>query len=438
MIKRPAIAVLASLLLFPGVASAEAAPLEPDEWGVRAPMPSPREALAAASAADGRIFTFGGLTPEPWTGGAEAVFAYSPSRGTWDRHADLPTPRSHLAATTGTDGLLYTVGGYADPTTPDGMFSVTGAFEAYDPETDRWTALPSLPSARLDPAAVTAADGRIVVIGGYDGTTSGAVDIYDPATGQWSSGAPMPFARQQHAAAAGDDGRIYVAGGRSLTGGGFATGTLQIYDPRTDTWSAGPDMTHARYAASAVAAEGRIYVMGGGMFFTETTVEAYDPPSDAWSLVAPMPTPRFFFGAALGVDGLIYTAGGYEMSSGWHRTLEVYRPLPGAAPSLPSAPGNLATTPGSPTGTVRITWDTPEAVTPVSSYTIYRGADPAGLEPVGTVDGAVTAFTDTGLAKRAGSSAYYAVSATNVAGEGPPSEAVCSSTKRVDKTACGG
>lgn len=57
------------------------------------------------------------------------------------------------------DGVVFLPGGLG----PDRALDT---FEAYDPEHDRWQALPSLPQA-VHHAGVAAADGRLFVTGGY-------------------------------------------------------------------------------------------------------------------------------------------------------------------------------------------------------------------------------------------------------------------------------
>ena len=42
------------------------------------------------------------------------VDAYNPTTNTWTQVASLPTDRRELAATTGIDGTIYAIGGYKD------------------------------------------------------------------------------------------------------------------------------------------------------------------------------------------------------------------------------------------------------------------------------------------------------------------------------------
>ena len=90
-------------------------------------------------------------------------------------------------------------------------------------------------------------DGVIYVMGGARDVTGfnygppvPDVVAYDPMTGEWTSKSPMDVGVRGAAGAVGDDGRFYVFGGVNDTV--LASRMTQIYDPATDTWSAGTDV----------------------------------------------------------------------------------------------------------------------------------------------------------------------------------------------------
>lgn len=92
------------------------------------------------------------------------------------------------------------------------------ANEVYDPITDKWNVLQSMPSKRggLTSAAV---NGTIYVFGGEEpGGTFNNNEKYNPKTNTWTSDTPMPTARHGLAAVAVDD-KIYVIGGGPEPGG---------------------------------------------------------------------------------------------------------------------------------------------------------------------------------------------------------------------------
>ncbi len=68
--------------------------------------------------------------------------AYDPATNTWSTRAPMPTARTLLAAATGPDGLTYVFGGL--PAGP----GVLNTVEAYDPVTNTWRTVPSMPTVR--------------------------------------------------------------------------------------------------------------------------------------------------------------------------------------------------------------------------------------------------------------------------------------------------
>jgi N-acetylneuraminic acid mutarotase len=137
----------------------------------------------------------------------------------------------------------------------------------------------------------------------------GTVEEYDPASNTWRERSAMPTPRN-HAAIGVVNGKIYVIGGRvgaAFIGLASDISVVEEYDPATDQWS-GPRarMPIARSAIGAGVDGGRIYVAGGEyqdphMMATFRAVEAYDPASNTWTEMPPMPVSRH--GLAVGVIG---------------------------------------------------------------------------------------------------------------------------------------
>lgn len=147
---------------------------------------------------------------------------------------------------------------------------------------------------------------------------------------------PDPIARFSSAVTTGPDGRIYAFGGHYQGGSYVPLAHAEVLDPSTDTahapaWKALPPMPTARAGASAVVASGpdgrpRIFVIGGYAYATPlATVEVYDPEMHTWAAGRSMATPRGYFAAATGHDGLIYAIGGYNGAQAL-AVVEVYDP----------------------------------------------------------------------------------------------------------------
>jgi hypothetical protein len=85
------------------------------------------------------------------------------------------------------------------------------------------------------------------------------------------------------------------------------------------------------FLGSAVAYDGKIYVIGGSSGFCVplSTVEVYDPATNRWITKASMPTARWAFGTVMH-GGKIYAAGGDTACNGAYsvsNATEEYDPL---------------------------------------------------------------------------------------------------------------
>jgi N-acetylneuraminic acid mutarotase len=186
-----------------------------------------------------------------------------------------------------------------------------------------------MPTAR-SALAVGVVEGKIYVIGGL--TTRGAaplgtVEAYDPVTDTWEPKSAMPTPRGA-AGASVVNGKIFVIGGSLQPPSGPALSVVETYDPQTDTWAQRPSMPTARAGLGCVAVQGRIYAIGGqnGSMIL-ATVEEYDPATDTWATWADMwstdpaiPTRRWALSASE-VNGRIYAIGGAAFNQAPYLTL---------------------------------------------------------------------------------------------------------------------
>jgi N-acetylneuraminic acid mutarotase len=201
-----------------------------DSWKALASMPTARLA-AVATVVDGKIYVIGGASVHPGAKLAsiglgtphrslDANEAYDPAINKWETQSPLPTARNHAAAGV-VNGKIYVIGGRlgaADVT--EG--SNSDVVEQFDPEKNSWGALGlRMPIARSGMGWATYQN-RIYIAGGeildaHMFAAIRAVEAYDPATNQWSSLPTMPTARHGvNVAVVGN--RLYVIGGH-LQGG---------------------------------------------------------------------------------------------------------------------------------------------------------------------------------------------------------------------------
>src|SRR5207245_2149860 len=100
---------------------------------------------------------------------------------------------------------------------------------------------------------------------------------------------------------------------------------VEMYTPRTNKWTTLPSMSEARQMlGAAVAADGRIFAIGGSHYGVTNLVEVYTLRTRTWTKVAPMLTAREGLAVAVGADGRIYAMGGRNDNDGFFSTVEAY------------------------------------------------------------------------------------------------------------------
>ncbi len=197
-----------------------------------------------------------------------------------------------------------------------------------------WVPKPSMPTARRELAAGVV-NGILYALGGTSGTSSsgdllGTVEAYDPMTNTWAQAFPMPTARKRLAVGV-VNGILYAIGGIGVSGTQVLS-TVEAYDPMTNTWTTKAPMPTGLYDHAIGVVDGVLYVMGGSDSSSgnsSTTVLAYDPTANTWATKASMPTSRT--GHSVGVvSGMLYAVGGLMGGNGLTptvlATVEAYDP----------------------------------------------------------------------------------------------------------------
>jgi len=189
---------------------------------------------------------------------------------------------------------------------------------------DSWRIVASMPTARTLLGVATATNGKIYAIGGKNNSNElGTVEEYDPATNTWTTKANMPTPRQNLSVTAASNGKVYAIGGEIHHDPASAFNTVEEYDPATNTWTTKANMPTPRGWFGSAYSNGKIYAIGGmNSTGSLSTVEAYDPATNTWTTCASMPTARWPVGVAATSNGKIYAIGGDGYS-----TVEEYDPV---------------------------------------------------------------------------------------------------------------
>lgn len=225
-----------------------------DAWTTKAPMPTARNALAAA-AVGGKIYAIGG-----WTGteNTPKVERYDPATDTWSEVSPMNAAKSGLAAAA-VGGKIYALGG--------------DTMEVYDPHADTWTVTASTNWAPRWWLGAAGMHGKLYAVGGsLSGDPANLADlydtaqVYDPDHDAWETLAPLPIADAMLAAVAVDE-RLYAIGGAAYDQVSPFAGTVMAYDRCDDRWAMRAPLNLGRNGHGAVAVNGVVYVVGGWDWF---------------------------------------------------------------------------------------------------------------------------------------------------------------------------
>jgi len=219
-----------------------------DSWKALAPVPTKRGS-AGAVVVGGRIYVIGGAIPEPGSNevallpttasrSTGANEAYDPETNTWETRSSMPTPRNHTFSGA-VNGKIYIIGGRISNAfiTVDRNLDIV---EEYDPATNTWGgsgARTPMPTARSGGGWATY-NGKIYVAGGEIQTREllgafRALEAYDPATNTWQILPSMPTPR--HGVATAFLGNhLHLVSGNITSGGApdtkVSTAPHDVYD----------------------------------------------------------------------------------------------------------------------------------------------------------------------------------------------------------------
>ena len=140
------------------------------------------------------------------------------------------------------------------------------------------------------------------------------------AQGHWTKAAAFPEPMEEtHAVAA--NGKLYVMGG--FVPPGIAPGIVYEYDPASDHWTKKKQMPLPAHHMAMAEYKGKIYVIGGlvrgperGGWAPIDNAWEYDPASDSWRALAPMPAGKRGAAIAEEAGGKIYVIGGATTEPG--------------------------------------------------------------------------------------------------------------------------
>lgn len=140
----------------------------------------------------------------------------------------------------------------------------------------KWERIADMNTARMGHQVFPSGDG-FVVVGGHttDFQLTKTAEIYQ--NGKWTN-ISISNPHDGGFSVILNDGRVMVGGGFSSAKGVGQSKKTDIYDPKTQSFTAGPDMTVARAYAKAILMNGKVYV-NGNWYADNKVMDCYDGSS---------------------------------------------------------------------------------------------------------------------------------------------------------------
>ena len=277
---------------------------------------SARDGSPGVLLTNGKVLVAGGTTyPSSDFSSTSSAELFDPLSNTWSTTGDMNIPRRSFFMVRLNSGKVLVGGGIRDKST------TLNSAEIYDPATETFSSVPDMPGGnRSGASAVLLSSGNVLVVGGSDGSSlwKSAI-IFDAVTNSWSSvSSQMQTEHYLNAAIVTlNDGRVLIAGGQ--TSGAESVSKTDIFDPATNMFSAGPELSTPRQGLTAhVLTNGKVVLIGGAAYGSSTnSVDVYDPvTSRIIRQFNTMSYTRYEHSSALLLDGRVLIVGAITSAIG--------------------------------------------------------------------------------------------------------------------------
>lgn len=200
--------------------------------------------FASAAVVNDYLYVFNGEIQGDLNSGVEKI---NLSNGTVELLSTNPQPAKAAGVATW-NNKIYSFGGLIGPNTYSNLL-----YE-FDPENDTWSILSQIPFNGETKGEVL--DGRLYIIGGWNGTVSNQIDVYNLSTNVWEANYTMPVGISAHSTAT-VGSKIYLVGDfTNLT-------SLACFDTADNSFQILTSNLNERRHCAAEGILGSLFALGG-------------------------------------------------------------------------------------------------------------------------------------------------------------------------------
>ena len=189
-----------------------------DTWREAAALQEDRSGHTAQLLEDGRVLIIGGITAYGNPPADGTALIYDPSTNTWQTMAPMEIPRYLTESVKLPNGDVLVAGGVLVKSSE----VISNAVEIYDPDKNTWRTAASLANARYTFTLKLLPNGQVIAISGSrawdccwsENTMVHEIELYDPSTNRWQTIGTLPKPSAYATSTQLRDGRIWIAGGQ--------------------------------------------------------------------------------------------------------------------------------------------------------------------------------------------------------------------------------
>ncbi|XP_077981707.1 kelch-like protein 24 [Glandiceps talaboti] len=207
------------------------------------------------------------------------AWLYLPHDDVWTTVASPSQPRWH-GKLVACNNHVYLVGGYGLNRT------VLEKVEKYNPDTNTWNVVTTLPTPVVNWYSVVSCIGQIFVFGGGSSSCDDIPDIqcFNPITQEWSLRGQMRV-RTQRIGTEALNRCIYTIGNMPYYN------HIELFDVEKNVWRTVKNLNESRHDFCTAVCNGKLYIFGGekeghfGKKCVLNSVECYVPEDDQWTII---------------------------------------------------------------------------------------------------------------------------------------------------------